>query len=282
MAARKSYVRLGDTIASLDKEVQPIQLPPPKSMLSVEKVTIATPSDGSIVLSDVSFELKAGQALGLIGATGSGKSTLARGLTGVWPLVRGAVRLDGAEINQWASDDIGKHIGYLPQDVALFDGTVAENIARFDPEMDSASILEAARAAGVDQMILRLPNGYQTQLGPHGTALSAGQRQRIALARALYRQPFLVILDEPNSNLDAEGDSALIGAVRGVCARGGIAIVIAHRPSALQAVDLVGVLQAGKLVAFGPSDAVLQMNSDKAKPPAQPLASVVASRSPKG
>lgn len=282
VAARKSYIRLGDTLTSLDKEVQPIQLPAPKSTLSVEKVTIATPSDGAIVLSDVSFELKAGQALGLIGTTGSGKSTLARGLTGVWPLVRGAIRLDGAEINQWSGDDIGKHIGYLPQDVALFDGTVAENIARFDPEMDSTLILEAARAAGVDQMILRLPNGYQTQLGPHGTALSAGQRQRIALARALYRQPFLVILDEPNSNLDAEGDAALTGAVRGVCARGGIAIVIAHRPSALQAVDLVGVLQGGKLVALGPGEAVLQWNNEKAKSSPQVATAAGAARSPKG
>lgn len=282
LAARKSYVRLGDTLTSLDKEVEPIQLPVPKSTLSVEKVTIATPSDGSIVLSDISFELKAGQALGLIGATGSGKSTLARGITGVWPLVRGAVRLDGAELNQWAVDDIGRHIGYLPQDVALFDGTVAENISRFDPQADSTSILDAARAAGVDQMVLRLPNGYQTQLGPHGTSLSSGQRQRIALARALYGQPFLVILDEPNSNLDAEGDAALSTAVRGVCARGGIVIVIAHRPSALQAVDTVGVLQGGKLVALGPRDAVLQWKSDQAPASQQVVAGPGVVRSPKG
>ena len=245
-------------------------------------VTIATPSDGSIVLSDISFELKAGQALGLIGATGSGKSTLARGLTGVWPLVRGAVRLDEAELGQWASDNIGKHIGYLPQDVALFEGTVAENISRFDPEADAAKILEAARAAGVDQMILRLPKGYQTQLGPHGTALSAGQRQRIALARALYGHPFLVVLDEPNSNLDAEGDTALSDAVRSVCARGGIAIIIAHRPSALQAVDVVGVLQAGKLVALGPRDAVLNWKNEKESPPSPALVGAGGLRSSKG
>ena len=281
MAARKSYVRLGDTLTSIHKQIEPLRLPPPKSQLSVEKVTIATPADGSIVLSDVSFELKAGQALGLIGTTGSGKSTLARGLTGVWPLVRGAVRLDGAELDQWAADDIGQHIGYLPQDVALFDGTVSENIARFDPDADGAQILEAARAAGVDQMILRLPNGYQTQLGPHGTALSSGQRQRIALARALYGQPFLVVLDEPNSNLDSDGDTALTAAVRGVCARGGIVIIIAHRPSALQAVDLVGVLQAGKLTALGPRDAVLQWKSDKESPTPQ-VVGIGAARSPKG
>ena len=158
----------------------------------------------------------------MIGPTAAGKSSLARAITGVWPLLRGSVRLDGAELDGWAADELGRHIGYLPQDVALFEGTIAENICRLEEELDNHAIIAAAKAAGVHEMILRLPNGYETNVGPDGSALSAGQRQRIALARALFRDPFLVVLDEPNSNLDAEGESALSAAIQGVRDRDGI------------------------------------------------------------
>ena len=217
-----------------------------------------TPSPGVVVLSEVSFELKAGLALGLIGPTGSGKSSLAKALTGVWPVVRGSIRLDDAEIEQWPNDVLGRFMGYLPQDVALLDGSIADNISRFDESPQGSMIIEAARAARVHEMIVHLPAGYQTELGPNGTNLSAGQRQRIGLARAVYNKPFLVVLDEPNSNLDADGDIALTEAIKSIRAWGGIAIVIAHRPSALAACDMVGVMQGGRLSAFGTKDEIIQ------------------------
>ena len=185
--------------------------------------------------------------MGIIGPSASGKSSLARMLVGVWPSWRGKVRLDGAALEQWLPEDLGRHVGYLPQDVELFAGTVTQNIARFDPAPDPAAIIAAAKAADVHEMILRLPDGYETQIGEAGAALSGGQRQRIALARALYGDPFLVVLDEPNSNLDSEGEQALTGAILGVRARGGVVIVIAHRPSALAGVDLILVMADGKM-----------------------------------
>jgi PrtD family type I secretion system ABC transporter len=254
VAARKAYKRLGDTLTAIDEEPSCVVLPPPQSNLKVERVTIAAPSSGTVVLSDIAFELKAGQAVGIIGPSGGGKSTLARGLTGVWPLLRGNIRLDDADLAQWPAEVLGRFVGYLPQEVSLLDASVGENICRLDPEADGDKILEAAKAAGVHEMIVRMPSGYDTALGPQGMALSAGQRQRIALARALYGDPFLLILDEPNSNLDSEGEQALSEAIEGVRARGGIVVVIAHRPSALAAVDMVGVIQNGKLAAFGPKE----------------------------
>lgn len=265
IAARRSYHRLGETLATIDDEKPHVQLPAPKTSLTVENVTVAAPRSGSVILADVAFELQAGQAIGLIGPSGGGKSSLVRGLLGVWPLVRGSIRIDGAEIDQWAREDLGQHIGYLPQEVALLDGTVAENICRFDPNPNNEKILEASRAADVHDLIIHLPNGYQTGIGPDGIALSAGQRQRIALARALYGKPFLVVLDEPNSNLDAEGDKALTAAITGVKERGGIVVVVAHRPSALAACDLVGVLQNGRLAAFGPKDTIIQDKSSTSR-----------------
>jgi ATP-binding cassette subfamily C protein len=176
-------------------------------------------------------------------------------------VARGRVKLDGADLAQWSPERLGVHIGYLPQDVSLLDGTIADNISRFDPLADSDKIIAAATKSGVHDLIVSLPHGYQTELGPHGAALSAGQRQRIGLARALYGDPFLVVLDEPNSNLDAEGEAALTEAIRGVRARGAIAIVVAHRPSALAAVDVIGVVQDGRLVAFGPKSEIMQAMS---------------------
>ena len=194
----------------------------------------------------------------ITGESGSGKSTLARGIVGVWPLLRGDVRLDGAALDQWKHEILGSHIGYLPQDIELFDGTIAENIARFDDNATSDQIVAAAQAAGVHDMILHLEKGYETRIGESGGSLSAGQRQRIGLARALFGNPFLVVLDEPNSNLDSAGDTALSGAIKEVRDRGGIVIVIAHRPSALANVDKVMAMADGKVQAFGPKEEVLR------------------------
>ena len=225
--------------------------------LSVEGVAAMPPGTNKVVVQDVAFPLKAGNGLGIIGPSASGKSSLARMLVGVWTPMRGKVRLDGAALEQWSSEALGRHIGYLPQDVELFAGTVAQNIARFEPDARPEGHHCGRAGAGVHELILRLPEGYETQIGEGGKALSAGQRQRIALARALYGEPFLVVLDEPNSNLDAEGEQALTEAVLGVRARGGICIVIAHRPSALAGVDHVLVMAEGKVQAFGPKDEVL-------------------------
>ena len=192
-----------------------------------------------------------------MGPSASGKSSLVRALIGVWPTLQGKVRLDGAELDQWSRDALGRHLGYLPQEVSLCDGTVAENISRFESDASSEAVIAAAKAAGVHELILGLPKGYETKIGESGEALSAGQRQRIGLARALYGDPFLVVLDEPNSNLDTDGERALAKAIRGVCERGGIVVVIAHRPSVLGAVDFVLALFNGQPRAFGKRDEVL-------------------------
>jgi ATP-binding cassette, subfamily C, type I secretion system permease/ATPase len=233
-------------------------LPPPGKSLSVEALTVVPPGQQKIVVQDASFTLQGGDALGVIGPSASGKSSLARALVGVWQPARGKVRLDGAALEQWPSEALGPYVGYLPQDVELFDGTVAENIARFAPSPDPGMVIAAARAAGVHELILRLPDGYETRIGESGAALSAGQRQRIALARALFGGPFLIVLDEPNSNLDAEGDVALTQAILGARKCGAIVVVIAHRASALQAVDLVLAIANGRIQAFGPKDEVLR------------------------
>lgn len=274
VAARRSYARLTETLSSLDPEREGVELPPPRHALKVEKITVAVPSNGTVVLNDVSMELKAGQAVGIIGPSAGGKSSLAKGLIGVWPLLRGAVRLDEADLGQWSPDTLGGYIGYIPQEVSLIDATIGQNIARFDPAGHSDKILSAAKAAGVHEMIVRMPQGYETELGPNGTNLSAGQRQRIALARALYGDPFLVVLDEPNSNLDADGEAALTQAIQSVRARGGIAVVVAHRPSALAAVDMIGVVQNGRLAAFGPKEEILaqQLKARPGSAPLQPIA----------
>jgi PrtD family type I secretion system ABC transporter len=263
-AARRSLNRLKQTLAAMDDEAKLVELPSPSRSLKVENITVVAPGSGAVLLSEVGFELKAGEALGLIGPSGGGKTSLAKGIVGVWPLLRGSVRLDDAELAQWPTDELGKSFGYLPQEVSLLDGTIAENISRFDQNPDGRKIVAAAKAAGVYEMIVRLPDGYQTELGPSGMALSAGQRQRIGLARALYGDPFLVVLDEPNSNLDNEGEAALSEALVKIKERGGIVIVIAHRPRALSAVDMVGVIQAGKMVALGPKEEIL-------REPARPL-----------
>jgi PrtD family type I secretion system ABC transporter len=258
VAARDGGQRIDQLLKLLPEEEKPLALPAPKEMLAVERITVAPPGSETIVVNDASFVLKSGQGLGIIGPSGSGKSSLVRACVGVWLPVRGTVRLDKASFAHWSHEALGRHIGYLPQDVELFDGAIALNIARFDQNADAGAVLEAARAAGVHQLILSLPNGYSTRIGEGGMALSAGQRQRIALARALYGNPFLVVLDEPSSNLDAEGEEALTQAILNVRSRGGIAIVVAHRPSAIAGVDHVLVMAEGKVQSFGPKEEVLK------------------------
>ncbi|MEO6945730.1 MAG: type I secretion system permease/ATPase [Nitrobacter sp.] len=272
VAARMAYQRLRDTVVALVGAEQPMKLPSPCKSLVLDKITVAAPGTGQVILSDISFELQRGQALGIIGPSAGGKTTLVRALTGIWPVLRGSVQLDGADLAQWREDDVGEHIGYLPQEVGLMDATIEENICRFETEPDYKKIIEAAMAAGVHEMILQLPEGYRTQLGSQGTALSAGQRQRIALARALYGNPFIVIMDEPNSNLDGEGEAALTKAIESIRARGGITIVIAHRPSALVAVDLVAIVQNGRIVAFGNKQDVLSPGLQTSARPVQDVA----------
>lgn len=258
IAARQAWQRLRSALATSDEAPSAVIPERARHILTVDQTFIAPPGATKAVVQNVSFELKAGQAVGIIGPSASGKSTLARALVGVWPTARGEIRLDGATLDQWPAEVRGSLIGYLPQDVELFDGTVAENIARFDPDMDGSAVIAAAKAAGAYDMILNLPKGFEMGIGEDGAALSGGQRQRVALARALYRDPFLVVLDEPNASLDAEGDAALTRAINGVRERGGIAVIVAHRPAALAGVDLVMTLANGQIQAFGPKDEVLR------------------------
>jgi PrtD family type I secretion system ABC transporter len=253
---RDARARLANLAAA--PETRRTSLPRPGREISLSNVAIAPHGARTATLAGISLRLKAGQAMAVIGPSGAGKSTLARGLVGVWPIVRGELRLDGAMQDQWHPDDFGGLIGYLPQSVELFDGSVSENIARFSPDREDAAVIAAAEIAGAMQMILKLPQGFDTPIGDTAVALSAGQRQRIGLARALYNNPFLVVLDEPNSNLDADGEAALGKAIRAVRERGGIVVVMAHRPSALAEVDQVLVVRDGTQSMFGPRDDVLK------------------------
>ena len=257
VSARQGWRRLTSLLSFLPEEDEVLELPKPSAGLSVENIAVVPPGSKRTVVQGVSFSLNAGQALGIVGPSASGKSSLVRALLGVWPATYGKIRIDGAELDQWSRETLGRHLGYLPQEVSLCDGTVAENIARFDTNPPAEAIISAAKAAGVHDLILGLPNGYDTRIGESGESLSAGQRQRIGLARALYGDPFLIVLDEPNSNLDIDGEVALTKAIRGVCDRGGIVIVIAHRPSVLGAVDFVLALFDGQTRAFGKRDEVL-------------------------
>ncbi len=258
IAARQAAARLSKTVDLANGDDDRLELPAPVKTLSIENITVAIPGSQRAVINGVSMQLNAGQALAVIGQSAAGKSSLARAIVGVWAPARGTIRLDGGDLRSWSPDRLGDHIGYLPQDVELFDGSITDNIARFTDEPDSLQVIAAAQAAGVHEMILRLPDGYETRLGEGGMALSAGQRQRIALARALFGNPFLVVLDEPNSNLDAEGEEALAGAIKSVRDRGGIVVVVAHRSGVLAAVDMVAVMGNGQLTAFGEKNEVLR------------------------
>ena len=257
VAARQGLARLRDICkATAPPAPPPVVLPRPFRELSVQDLAVAAPGSATPIVSNISFSLKAGAGLALLGASASGKTSLSKALVGIWPAQHGVVRLDGAALDQWRNEDLGRHIGYLPQDVALFDGTVADNICRFDPAATSDAILKAARIAGVHEIILRLPEGYATRIGEGGMSLSAGQRQRIGLARAVFGDPFLLVLDEPNANLDADGENALTRAILVLRQSKCIVIVISHRPSALSALDTTMVLFEGKAIAFGPCEEV--------------------------
>jgi len=257
LAARQSWDRLKALFQAAPQPATPHWLPAPCAVLEVQGVTLGPPGSERQTVQGVSFIAKAGEAVAILGPSGGGKSTLVRGLVGVWPLMAGTVRLDGAALDQWDPDALGRHIGYVSQTVELIDGTVAENIARFDPAPDADAVLAAAQAAGVHDLILRLPDGYATRVGRDGSALSGGQRQRIALARALYGNPFLIVLDEPNSNLDEEGDAALSQAIAGARARGAIVLAVAHRPSILRVMDRVLLLREGRALAYGATDKIV-------------------------
>jgi PrtD family type I secretion system ABC transporter len=271
VAARQSWQRLGQLFVAMPAAAPRLELPAPTHTLTAEALGVAPPALQKLVVHDVNFTLKAGGAVGVVGPSASGKSSLVRAIVGVWPPARGCVRLDGAALEQWAPESLGRHIGYVPQDVELIEGTIAENIARFSPDAPAAAVIAAAKAAGVHDLVVSLPAGYETQVGEQGAALSAGQQQRIALARALYGDPFLVVLDEPNSNLDAEGEDALTRAILGVRARGGIVIVVAHRPSALAAVDHLLAMVRGTQQAFGPKEEILPRLIRRESPAPGPL-----------
>jgi ATP-binding cassette, subfamily C, type I secretion system permease/ATPase len=267
-AARLGIARLREVLASTAASAVPaLVLPRPRRELSVRELTVAAPGTERTILSNVSFSLAAGTGLALLGASASGKTSLTKALVGIWPS-GGAVRLDGAALHQWSHDELGRHIGYLPQDVALFDGTVAENIARFDDTADSAAILQAARVAGAHDMIVRLPDGYSTRIGEGGMSLSAGQRQRLGLARAVFGDPFLVVLDEPNANLDADGEAALTRAIERLRHDGCIVIVVSHRASSLSALNMASVMYDGRMIAFGPRDEIFARVAQAGRRPA--------------
>ena len=256
IAGRLAYARIRDLLGSHPPRQYGMALAAPRGAIRFEGVAAAAPGSMHPILKNLNFEIAAGESVAIIGQSGAGKSTLARLLVGVWPAMAGSVRLDGADLYQWNKDELGPHLGYLPQDIELFDGTVAENIARFG-EVDAGKVVEAARRASMHELILRLPNGYDTPLGVGGSALSGGQKQRIGLARALYGDPALVVLDEPNSNLDDTGERALSGTIRNLTARGATTILITHRTASLDVVQKIMVLGDGTIRAYGPRAEIL-------------------------
>ena len=272
LAAWQAWKKLKEVLALFPAESERTALPAPQKSLSVEGVFVSPPGVRRMTVQNVSFRADAGTVIGIVGPSASGKSSLVRAIVGAWTLARGHVRLDGATLDQWSANERGSHIGYMPQSSDLFPGTIAENISRLDQDADDTAVVEAAQAAGIHEMILALPDGYETQVGEGGANLSAGQRQRIALARALYGNPFLVVLDEPNSNLDADGDRALSNALIAIRKRGGIALVVAHRQSVLAHLDYLLVMESGAAKAFGRRDDVLKGLRDQAKNRPRPTA----------
>lgn len=259
--AKESALRLS-TLLTLRAPTTPhVVLPRPNGRVSVENLVMAPPGYRIPTIRNLSFEVEPGALVGIVGPSGSGKSTVGRALLGIWQPLSGVVRIDGAAVHQLDREDIGRWLGYLPQDVELFDGTIAENIARFG-ELDSAKIIDAAQRAGVHDLILRMPKGYETQIGPAGAVLSGGQRQRIGLARALFGDPALIVLDEPNASLDEAGDEALLAALRKMRTEQRTVFVISHRVNVLRLVDQIIVLDAGALKLIGSRDHVLKAAHD--------------------
>ena len=267
VAAQGAYRRLEALLEHHPEQLPRTSLPRPRGLLQVDGLVAAPPGAAAPVLRGIQFNLPAGTTLGVIGPSGSGKSTLARLLVGVWSAQMGKVRIDGADIHDWDKAELGPHLGYLPQDIELFDGTIAENISRFG-DVDNAKLLKAAELAGVHDMILHLPKGYDTPIGIGGQMLSGGQRQRVALARAVYGDPALLVLDEPNSNLDDMGERALVQAILNLKKQGATVVLITHRPSILGVTDALLFLKEGTVAAFGPRDQVLATLQPKS--PAQP------------
>ena len=253
--ARAAYHRLNELIENIQPEKKRLSLPAPNGDLSVDRIVLLPPGSNTPSLRGISFALEAGDALGIIGSSAAGKSSLVRGILGLWPLASGTVRLDGAEIDQWDPEELGPHIGYLPQEVQLFEGTVAQNIARFR-KGEALDIIQAAKIAGVDRMIRHLPEGYNTRIGNGGIMLSGGQRQRIGLARALYGKPKLIVLDEPNSNLDHVGEKALSTACLYMKREGITQIIVSHRQGILRHMDKLLIIEEGQQQVFGPRDEV--------------------------
>lgn len=274
VSARDAYHRLDRLLKAIPAKEPGMPLPPPKGLLTVEGVVAGAPGSSVAIIRGVSFAVAAGNVVAIVGPSASGKTTLARLLVGVWPAGNGKVRLDGVDIFPWNKAELGPHMGYLPQDVELFDGTLAENIARFS-HVDMHKVEAAARSVGVHETILALPKGYETRIGDDGCFLSGGQRQRVGLARAIYGNPRFVVLDEPNSSLDEAGEQALVQTIRELKAQGTTVVVITHRTNVLVAVDLLLVLNEGIVTAYGPRDEVLAALQKKAAPPAvamQPMA----------
>lgn len=259
VSARQSWANLNRALTAGHGAVATMALPQPVRNLVVANVAIAPPHSDKATIQAVNFTLLAGSALAIVGPSAAGKTSLARTLVGVWAPIHGSVRLDGTLLQHFGAPALGRHLGYLPQDVELFTGNIADNISRFDPNATAADIISAARAADVHDMIQHLPGGYKTQIGEAGAVLSSGQRQRIGLARALYGDPFLVVLDEPNSNLDAEGEAALTRAISAIRERKGIAVVIAHRASALAACDMVLMVANGRAHMMARKDEVVRL-----------------------
>ncbi|GAA4220370.1 type I secretion system permease/ATPase [Sagittula sp. NFXS13] len=256
--ARKGWDNLAQLLTEVPAEKERTALPKPAARLDVQQATVVAPGEQQAALRMISFNVNPGEAIGVIGPSGSGKSTLARALTGIWRPAGGKIRLDGASLDQYGPDVLGHHIGYLPQRVTLFDGTIAENIARLSPQPDAGAVVEAAKKADAHDMILKLPQGYDTRVTSIGGRLSGGQMQRIGLARAMYGDPVILVLDEPNSNLDNEGSEAVNTAIKGFKAAGKSVLIMAHRPAAIKECDKLLMLEAGQRVAFGPKDEVLQ------------------------
>jgi ATP-binding cassette subfamily C protein len=272
--AKKAYERLQNSFERDTFREQSMQLPEPTGRLSVENVLFAPPVPSAkqqprYTVKGVSFALEPGDILAMIGPSAAGKTSLAKLIIGIWKPVSGVVRLDGANIFTWNRDDFGKHAGYLPQGIELFSGTVKENICRMDPDADPVKIVEAAKMTGAHELILRLPNGYETDIGIGGSALSAGQRQRVGLARAFYGNPKLVVLDEPNANLDDAGEAALAQALMSARNKKITTIVISHRPAVLSCVDKILIVQDGLVAAFGGRDEIMAKFSPKQPTPAQ-------------
>ena len=256
--AMKGWKSLSELLEKTQPEGRKTQLPAPRGFVDAKNVAVTAPGDQVPVLRGINFSIDPGQALGVIGPSGAGKTTLAKVLTGIWMPAGGKVRLDGAALDQWPADGLGRYVGYLPQEVGLLSGTVAANISRLDPDPDPAEVVLAAQRAGAHELLLGLSNGYDTEIGAGGQRLSGGQRQRVALARALYGDPAVLILDEPNANLDAQGEQALVDAIRDAKSRGRTVIIMAHRPSAIAACDYLLMIDKGQQVEFGSRDEVLK------------------------